>query len=627
MPQAAIAWVASKVSLAVFASIPTTVSISTAATIANIAYFSTQALIYAGLTAAAGALARPNTPDPELAKSTVKQSRPIRRRGYGKARVGGAYMLFEAERNVSWDVLALIDRRIAGPWERFWLHDDEVFLNPDGPDFVVATRPDSRYSPNHVYMEFRYGLATETAYSDVVAAFPGLWTNDHRGDGIASAKLHANHGETKYLQEDFPNGIPLLSVSGKLAMVYDPRDGAQDPDDPDTWEWSDNPALILLDYLTTEMGLSYATAIAPAEGDWIAAANVCEEAVSLKAGGTEERYRCGGTYQADNAPADVIGTILSTFDGWLAQRGDGALTVKAGKYEAPTVTITGDHILDYSFRRFMPDEEAVNELLVSFTSPDHAYNTVETDPWTDDADIAARGRVRSDNLALTWVQSNGQARRLAKRRMSRLGAAMRGTIRTNLYGLTALGERYIRIQNPEITSMADLVVEVSRMELDLAGMSVTIDWIAADTNIDAWNPATEEGDGPTDVDRPAGEAAPVPEVLYVQRVAGSGGQQLRIAMTDIGRPDLTYVVRWRRTTEVSFYELSPQTATDEGAVLTVLSSLVPEDVALEVQVQALTGGDRRSDWSDLETVGVSGSLTVDDSGITADSTILTADAT
>lgn len=74
--------------------------------------------------------------------------------------------------------------------------------------------------------------------------------------------------------------------------------------------------------------------------------------------------------------------------------------------------------------------------------------------------------------------------RLAPRKMSRLDAPRRGQVRSTIYGLNGLGQRYIRIQNPELSTMADVVVEVMNVEIDFARAEVVFDVILADTTID-----------------------------------------------------------------------------------------------------------------------------------------------
>jgi hypothetical protein len=48
------------------------------------------------------------------------------------------------------------------------------------------------------------------------------------------------------------SGFPSVTAIIKGFKVYDPREGGHDPDDRTTWEWSDNPALHLNDFLQSD---------------------------------------------------------------------------------------------------------------------------------------------------------------------------------------------------------------------------------------------------------------------------------------------------------------------------------------------------------------------------------------
>jgi hypothetical protein len=168
--------------------------------------------------------------------------------------------------------------------------------------------------------------------------------------------------------------------------------------------------------------------------------------VTWGATGFEPRYRCCGVYQHDNAPGDVIAKLLEAFDGFMPERGDGALVLFSGRYVAPTVTLTDRQVLSYSVQHFLPDEQAINQYSVAFTDRDADFNTGDAGMVQDDADIATRGVVRSQALTLDWVPSASQAVRLAKRKLARAVQPLRGSITTNLTGLAVLGERYLTLQ-------------------------------------------------------------------------------------------------------------------------------------------------------------------------------------
>lgn len=585
-----------------------------------------QGAIYVGISAGIAALTAPNIPTPEVGRITKKQAIPVRETGWGRARLGGAYMLYEGNTTNAWVVLALHDGQIDG-WENFYLHDDRVTLdgsgwvngryqmdnNPASPTYgtYVFVNDGQRYTPNHVQILTRTGVATETSYSQVTAAVPA-WTSSHRGDGIASLAMLCNQGQAKYFGEDYPNGLPQPSASGRLKRIWDFRSGTQSRTNPATWTWSANPILVLIDYLLNDPHgpqIDYATKIAPVLTDLQAEANYCDATVALAAGGTEPRYSMGGFYQHSNHPADVIKQILATMDGFMAVRGDGALIIKAGRYDAPTVTLSREYILSYSWTRYVPDESAVNELILSFTSPLHDYTEVQTDSWQDSTDISARGVIRAQNMSLPWVQSNGQARRLAKRRMSQLGAQIRGTVKANLYGLDVVENRYFTLDIPDVACLTGLAVEIDpsgKPELDLMNMTVSIPWIAADPNVDAWNPGTEEGAGVALVAKASSEVLTPPTITSVVPTyaapADGGGCRLTITLPNSGRADQTYGVRWKVTTEVSWVEatFTGPFATTGNIVIT--SGLVPLNATLYVAVELISGSGIHSDWSANTTV-------------------------
>lgn len=71
----------------------------------------------------------------------------------------------------------------------------------------------------------------------------------------------------------------------RLATVYDPRDPAQDANDPASWAWTDNAALCIADYLRTPK-LDGGLGVPVAGIDWAtvaAAADICDEIVPRRA--------------------------------------------------------------------------------------------------------------------------------------------------------------------------------------------------------------------------------------------------------------------------------------------------------------------------------------------------------
>jgi hypothetical protein len=444
-------------------------------------------------------LARAQVPDPEGQKIARKQTRPLRCIPVGwDSRMSGAYMLRETIGNKYGCALAICEGRLAAI-PRVYLNDDRVTLNGAG---WVQGMANERYGTGDlVNVSLRYGNPTEARHTNLDPTFSGYWPANARGDGIASLALFAQHRSKESFSRHFPNGEPIPSIVGR-PVCFDWRDPTQDRNDQATWKASANPVVWLIHLEWFRFGRSWDRCIAPVLDALTAEANYCETAVPLKAGGTEPRYRVAGNYFSNTEPAAVREAILASMDGWLSTSGKGHIVLKSGRYVDPTFTITGEHIEGYSWRAFQTDEEACNELIVSYVSPEDDFSVVEAGAWRQEADIAATGRVRSEDLSLSWVFSRSQSMRLAKRKMSRLNPPRRGQVRTGIYGLNGLGERYIRIQNPELVSMADVVCEVMNVEIDFTSSQVVFDVIQADVNIDDWDPAEEEGELPAPIERP-----------------------------------------------------------------------------------------------------------------------------
>lgn len=453
------------------------------------------------------ALNNPKTPRPEDGSQPVRQGIAPRVMGYGRNRLAGNYMLFEAfsPPSTSCDVLAFHSGRVASIVSMY-LHDDPVVLNADlntgVPTTVSGTWSDGRYD-GVIQVEARKGLVGESALSAMVSNPDSGWTAQHVGNGIAHLGMICTAPSTvPNFTKRFPRQLPLPSLVVDCAPVWDPRDEAQSREDEDSWQISYNPVLQLIDYLTRSdggMGLDYETVIAPKLAELMVEADLCDELVEKADASFEPRYQSSGWFQFDNAPENIIGEILSTCDGWLAESGEGALTLTVGVYREPEdPPLTERHIFGFSLNYGGTDEDLINQLDISFTDPASKYVSVQPDPWRDEESISLVGRVKAKPLDLKWVQSHSQARRLADRAMQRLNASMDGSFTTTLYGLRYLGKRWIPIQYPFVSGLQDCVVEIQDAEVDLLAGRISWQFIRiAPDAIEAYEPDTDEGEVPT----------------------------------------------------------------------------------------------------------------------------------
>lgn len=191
---------------------------------------------------------------------------------------------------------------------------------------------------------------SDTKWDDLIDIYKGLGTT--AGDSALHTALTANtsskwttaHKQSdrakiymrfKYDQDKFAGGLPNVTAVVQGRKVYDPRDAST--------AYSNNPALCIRDYLiNTSFGLGEPTARIN-DTSFSTAANICDENVTLRAGGTEDRYTCNGSFDTSEAPKDVIKQLLSSCAGRLVYQG-GQWTLYAGAYVAPTITVDEDDL-------------------------------------------------------------------------------------------------------------------------------------------------------------------------------------------------------------------------------------------------------------------------------------------
>ena len=133
-----------------------------------------------------------------------------------------------------------------------------------------GTDPTIRYM---YVMNLHHGAATQTADPMLVASMSN-WTAAHKLNGIAYIAAHF-----RYDDRGMWSGVPQLTVQVQGKKVYDPRDSGQTFGTPSTYEWSDNPALCFLDYITNNEYGKGLTSSQINMSTFSSAANVCDTLV------------------------------------------------------------------------------------------------------------------------------------------------------------------------------------------------------------------------------------------------------------------------------------------------------------------------------------------------------------
>lgn len=558
---------------------------------------------------------------PDQAERTLRSPKPPRCWIIGRRRSYGAQMLFTNTADGSTvDVWAFCEGPINAVVQAY-LNDDKITVTGG----VVQQLADGSYEGGYVHAGWNYGATPEVAHAAVVSAVPD-WTSSHRGDGICSGYLIKQPVKAKKFLNVYPQGDNVsMSLAIEGSPMHDPREPSSDPDDPTTWPYRDNAALAHMWFRMVIKGDSYAEKFAPTEQMWIDAADDCDELYSLSAGGTEPKYRTAIMFDASAEPAAIEDEFRACYDGWTAPDEQGALRVFSGKLYTPTLTLDENDIIDYSLAEGIEEENRVNEIIVRYISAPHDYLEEECDPWRDEDDILARGKVYSATADLQ-VPSHTQGRRLAKRKMARVNAPQRGSLRVKHSARGALLERYVTINLVEAgVTLFEGDIEVIGGERDYETGGASIEWIAVDPNVDNWNAATEDGQPAPTGSKTYLDPLDPPTIDSAIGILAEDGTFAQITITVSGPESdaLTWFARWKRESNTVWNE-AEYSDIDAGPSVVLQTGSVPFDGPIEVEAAYQMGDGRVSDWSESVSV-VTEIVTADADIYTADATTFTAD--
>ena len=587
------------------AAIPTTIlGVSTAAIVGNVALI--------GSLAAASYFMRPDAPKPSDGQVATRQPIPPRRRSYGRVKVGGAIIFSEVHDGKLYEVVAINQGEIDAI-EEHWIGDIQVSLDGSGNAVPIDSGNTAFVNKGRKYLQIFFELGTDSdlGFPVLASVFPTKWSSAHRALGVAKVLIVSQQPDSRDYTQVFPAGRPVYRGVIRASKVWDPREVGQDKDDPSTWTWSENPVLHALDYHRHADGMALAhldsilfTPAALAE-DWIPAADICDEAIALKGGGTDPRYACAGGYLLTQAPKDVLPQILATCDGQVFMRPDGAIGMRVGKAVTPGVVFGADekHVIGYTGFRSGDDVFLVaNEITAKFTGPDYDFQDTDVTPWRNEADITARGQVLTSEIDLTWVPYYPQARRLMKIEYYRKNPACVGQFRTDLYALNGFGSRYARVTLAEM-DVADQDFEMKAFEIDPGSGTCDLSLSAFNgAAAYAWDPATEEGDPPPIPVLTSGAGAVSPPANVTATLAtrqistGTNGAVLVITWDEPTRVDLVAQAQYKLHSATDW--LPAGVSTDNVSAET---PILQDGETYDVRVQFVTGT-RTSDWTEVDSI-------------------------
>ena len=338
-----------------------------------------------------------------LAGQAIASKNPIasRKIAYGRTRTSGTIVFQESTGNNNdrlHQIVTLAGHEISAVDE---LYFNDIVVKSNLGDGVKAL-PNTGLTPNYngkADFTCHYGKSDQTADSDLVS--DTSITANHRLRGIAYVR-------TKMIyKEEYSTGVPNVSAVIKGKKVYDPRSGST--------AYSNNAALCILDYLRDDV---YGLGAADDEIDFASfqyAANVCDENVTLDAGGTEKRYTINGIIDTADTPAQILDHMVKSCAGTIYYT-DGQWHLKAGEYVAPSYTLTADDFVgSISIDTRVSNQSNFNAVKGVFVSGSDNWQPVDFPPITSSTfEAEDGGERRYADMVLPLTTSSATAQRIAK---------------------------------------------------------------------------------------------------------------------------------------------------------------------------------------------------------------------
>ena len=340
---------------------------------------------------------------------------------YGETRKGGIKTYLEVTNNNKFMhmIITLAGHEVNSIGDIF-LNDEVVTLSSG---FVTSNGYNSK-----VYVQKFTGSSSQDVKTtiDALSGFDGpSFPSGFKGQGIACLYVRM-----EYDADVFSSGIPLVTAKIQGKKVYDPRkdstSSAYDSSlgvsthrtsDPTTWAYSDEPALAIRDYLTSNLGVG----VKHSDIDDNAIATAISKCVTTGVGSAENNaLKIGGTLTTGATPLQNINQLLTTLNGTLFYS-QGEFKLIAGAFYTADASVSDgnafsyDDILgDISVATRFSRRDTVNTVKGTFV--DSGGRFIPTDyPQQQISDLSEdNNEVSTLDLELPMTTSSAAAQRLAK---------------------------------------------------------------------------------------------------------------------------------------------------------------------------------------------------------------------
>lgn len=420
-------------------------------------------------------------------KQTVRQAVPKRRTMYGFATTGGAIVFLDKKDDGNLYILYAFAEHESESLESLFVQGTQVFLDGSGN---ATTTPYFDGVTVFFQANVRLGAADQTADTLITGAFPDL-TADFRQRNTTTIGCRFFYGDNRDIHEEIwgqeSNIHPFGRFKGK--KIFDPRDPNQAVDDPSTWKWSRNAALVLADYLKSDTGGRIPVEEIDTE-HLKEAARICDQGVSI-IGGTEPRYTIDAVVQSNEDPSGVIADMLGAMRGRLVLV-EGKIRILPGVAQECVTTIGQDMLAGpFEYRALPPREELTNVVRGEFVSPERENLAANTPIIELTDEIAADGERLEVTLRHPYVEEHTRAQRLNKAflQQSRLGRKLRLT--TDMRALRLTPGDCIRVELRDF-DFVDGEYLIDRMDFSPTLETVSLALSEFSNDVYRWDPTVDE---------------------------------------------------------------------------------------------------------------------------------------
>ena len=449
---------------------------------------------------------------------------------------------------------------------------------------IVATQTFTDSSELTVRVKKHFGTDNQQADADLLAEV-SEWTNAHTLSGISYLYV-----TLKYDADAFPNGIPNISVEMKGKKVYDFRDGST--------AFSANPALCLHDYLTdTRFGLATPTTNIDVPS-FTTVANICDENITLDAGGTEKRYEAHGIIYSNIDPMTAIDELSGSMLGVLSYS-NGKFNLSGGKYIAPTISLDEDDFRGgINIQTKQSRRNLFNTVKGIFTSPESNWQPTDY-PMITSASFVAEDNDETifANADLPFTTSSTMAQRIAKVILfkNRQQMVVQAPMKLSAFKLQ-VGDT-VNITNQRL-GWSNKIFQVADWKFVADATDVGVDLVLQETSASVWDWNAEESEFISDnTNLPTANTVNKPSLVvedYLKAYSGVVSTVLIIRVTSTFGTTNELQVEYRNTsTDTEFTSLGRAKGTNQKFEL-----LNAEDgMVYEVRAKAINAFNVSSDYA------------------------------